>query len=247
MPLTDYRTAVVTGASSGIGAATVQALTRRGLQVHAIARRKERLATLAAETGCTTHALDLCDTDELYRLLGGIETDVLVNNAGMGRGFDTIISATREDIQRSIDTNVTAALHVVRAVVAGMVERRRGHMVHLGSIAGLYPLLSSIYGASKGAIHLMSQNLRMELKGSGVRNTEICPGRVHTEFFDTAIDDEGRRESMVRGFELMQSQDIADAIVFALDMPWRVNISTIEMTPTEQAPGGLVIEPVARD
>jgi NADP-dependent 3-hydroxy acid dehydrogenase YdfG len=238
---------VVTGASSGIGAATVQALTRRGLQVHAIARRAERLEALAAETGCTTHALDVCDTDELYRLLGSIETDVLVNNAGLGRGFDTILSATREDIERTIDTNVTAALHVVRAVITGMVERRRGHIVHLGSLAGLYPLLSSIYGASKGAIHLMAQNLRMELKGSGVRSTEICPGRVHTEFFNTAIDDEGRRESMVRGFELMQPQDVSDAIVFALDMPWRVNISTIEMTPNEQAPGGLVIEPVARD
>lgn len=247
MPLTDYRTAVVTGASSGIGAATVQALTRRGLQVHAIARRAERLETLAAETGCTTHALDLRDTDGLYRLFGSIETDVLVNNAGLGRGFDTILSATRDDIERSIDTNVTAALHVVRAVVTGMVERRRGHMVHIGSLAGLYPLLSSIYGASKGAIHLMAQNLRMELKGSGVRNTEICPGRVHTEFFDTAIDEEARREAMVQGFELMQPQDIADAIVFALDTPWRVNISTIEMTPTEQAPGGLVIEPVGRD
>ncbi|MDH3451707.1 MAG: SDR family oxidoreductase [Gammaproteobacteria bacterium] len=247
MPLTDYRTALVTGASSGIGAATVQALTQRGLQVHAIARRAERLEALAADTGCTVHALDLCDTDELYRVIGGIDTDVLINNAGMGRGFDTLASASREDIERSIDTNVTAALHVVRAVVPGMIERGRGHMVQIGSIAGLYPLLSAVYGASKGAIHLMSQNLRMELKGTGIRHTEICPGRVHTEFFNTAIDDVARRDSMVEGFELLQPQDVAEAIVFALDVPWRVNISTIEMTPTEQAPGGLIIEPVTRD
>jgi len=247
MPLADYRTAIVTGASSGIGAATVQALTQRGLQVHAIARRAERLDALAAETGCAVHALDLLDTDALYSVIGGIETDVLINNAGMGRGFDTLASASREDIRRTIDTNVTAALHVVHAVLPGMLERRGGHMVQIGSIAGLYPLLSSLYGASKGAIHLMSQNLRMELAGSGIRNTEICPGRAHTEFFDTAIDDEERRKSMVKGFELMQPQDIADAIVFALDAPWRVNISTIEMTPNEQAPGGLIIEPVARD
>jgi len=247
MPLSDYRTALVTGASSGIGAATVQALTRRGLQVHAIARRAERLDALAAETGCTVHALDLCDTDALYRVIGGIDTDVLINNAGMGRGFDTLANASREDIDRSIDTNVTAALQVVRAVLPGMIERRRGHLVQIGSIAGLYPLLSAVYGATKGAIHLLSQNLRTELTGTGIRHTEICPGRVHTEFFNTAIDDTERRESLVQGFELMQSEDIADAIVYALDTPWRVNISTIEMTPTEQAPGGLIIEPVARD
>ncbi len=246
MPLTDYRTALVTGASSGIGAATVQALATRGLQVHAVARRARKLEQLAEDTGCTVHQLDLCDTDALYRVLGEIEVDVLVNNAGLGRGFDTIVNASREDIERSIDTNVTAALHVVRAVVPGMVERRRGHMVHIGSIAGLYPLLSSVYGASKGAIHLMCQNLRTELKGTGVRNTEICPGRVHTEFFDTAIDDTGRRQSMVSGFELLRAEDVADAIVFALDTPWRVNISTIELTPTEQAPGGIAIEPVKR-
>jgi len=144
MPLADYRTAIVTGASSGIGAATVQALTRRGLQVHAIARRTERLDALAAETGCAVHALDLLDTDALYRVIGGIETDVLINNAGMGRGFDTLAGASREDIQRTIDTNVTAALHVVHAVLPGMIERHRGHMVQIGSIAGLYPLLASL-------------------------------------------------------------------------------------------------------
>ena len=159
------------------------------------------------------------------------------NTGGSARSYTIVIPPP----------NVTAALHVVHAVLPGMIERRGGHMVQIGSIAGLYPLLASLYGASKGAIHLMSQNLRMELAGSGIRNTEICPGRAHTEFFDTAIDDEERRKSMVKGFELMQPQDIADAIVFALDAPWRVNISTIEMTPNEQAPGGLIIEPVARD
>ena len=183
MPLSDYSSALVTGASSGIGEATVRALTARGIEVHALGRREDKLKPLAEATGCRVHVQDIRDTDGLYQLLADLEVDILVNNAGVGRGFDTIFNSTREDIERTIDTNVTAALHVVSLMGAGMVRRKRGHMVHIGSIAGLYPLLSSIYGASKGAIHLLCQNLRTELKGTGVRNTEICPGRTHTEFF----------------------------------------------------------------
>lgn len=243
--LQDYRTALVTGASSGIGAATVKKLCERGLTVHAVARRGEHLATLAENTGCTAHTLDLCDTDRTYEVVGGLDVDVLINNAGLGRGFDNLAQASREDIARTIDTNVTALLHVTRAVLPGMLERRRGHIVQISSIAALYPLYSGLYGASKGAVHLLSQNLRMELKGSRIRHTEICPGRVRTEFFTTAIDDVERRQSMLDGFELLEAGDVADAIIYALDTPWRVNISTIEMTPTEQAPGGVVIEPAS--
>lgn len=244
--LEDYKSALVTGASSGIGAATVARLCERGLEVHAVARRGEQLAALAAETGCITHTLDVCDTDSVYAVLGGLEIDVLVNNAGLGRGFDKLTQASREDIERTIDTNVTALLHVTRAVLPGMVERGRGHIVELSSIAALYPVLSALYGASKGAVHLLSQNLRMELQGTGIRHTEIAPGRVRTAFFETAIDDDARRQSMMEGFELLESTDIADAIVYALDTPWRVNISLIEITPTEQAPGGMLISPMNR-
>ncbi|MDX1431316.1 MAG: SDR family oxidoreductase [Gammaproteobacteria bacterium] len=246
MPLSDYRTALVTGASSGIGEAVVRALGARGLAVSALARRRDRLERLAEETGCRTIALDLRDTDALYGALSELEVDVLVNNAGMGRGYDTLFKASREDIERTLETNVTAAVHVVRAVTPGMIARKRGHLVNIGSIAGLYPLISSLYGASKGAVHLLSQNLRMELSGSGVRCTEICPGRVDTEFFETAVDDPERRRRMVTDLEALQPSDIADSIVFALDCPWRVNISTIELTPTEQAPGGAIIERARR-
>jgi NADP-dependent 3-hydroxy acid dehydrogenase YdfG len=244
--LEDYKRALVTGASSGIGAATVARLCERALEVHAVARRSEQLAALASKTGCITHTLDVCDTDSVYAVLGELEADVLVNNAGLGRGFDKLAQASREDIERTIDTNVTALLHVTRAVLPGMLERGRGHVVQLSSIAALYPLLSGLYGASKGAVHVLSQNLRMELQGSGIRHTEIAPGRVRTDFFETAIDDDARRQSMMGGFELLESTDIADTIVYALDTPWRVNISLIEITPTEKAPGGMLISPVNR-
>ena len=246
MALDDYRTALVTGASSGIGAAVVTALRARGLTVYAAARRAERLDALAKETGCTPLVLDLRDTKALYDALGGLEVDILVNNAGLGRGFEALFEVLPEDIDTTLGTNVVAAVHVVRAVAPGMVGRQRGHIVNVGSIAGLYPIKSSLYGASKGAVHLLSQNLRIELQGSGVRVTEICPGRVETEFFAVAVGEEAAKEAY-EGFEVLVPDDVADAILYALDAPWRVNIGCIELTPTEQHVGGVTIVPVERD
>ena len=109
----------------------------------------------------------------------------------------------------------------------------------------LYPIKSSIYGATKGAVHLMSQNLRLELQGSGVRVTEICPARVRTEFFDAAIDDPDRRKQIQEtGIHELTAEDIADAILYALDTPWHVNVNLMEIHPTEQAYGGLRFDPV---
>jgi NADP-dependent 3-hydroxy acid dehydrogenase YdfG len=247
LAITDYRTALVTGASSGIGAACVRRLAAKGLEVLAVARRADRLEALAKETGCETLVLDVNDTDAVYRELGGREIDVLVNNAGLGRGFEGFLKSTRQDIDEILTVNVVAAIHVVRAVAEGMAARKRGHIVNLGSIAGLYPIGFPVYGASKGAIHLFQQHLRMDLKGLGIRLTEICPGRVATEFFDAAIKTDEDRRKFTGGFEILQPEDIADAILYAVDAPWRVNVSTIELTPTEQSPGGAVIAPVERD
>ena len=246
MPLSDYKTALVTGASSGIGAACVTALRERGIDVVATARRPERLAALAAETGCRTLQLDVRDTDALYRELSGLEADILINNAGLGRGFAGFLKSSKDDIEEMIDVNVTAAIHAVHATAQGMAARKRGHIVNIGSIAGLYPIGFPVYGATKGAIHLFAQHLRIDLKGTGVRMTEICPGRVATEFFDTAIPDAEKRTAFMSGFSPLRPEDIAAAIVYALDAPWHVNVSTIELTPTEQAPGGAVIQPVER-
>ncbi len=246
MALDDYRTALVTGASSGIGAAVVTALRARGLTVYAAARRAERLDALAEETGCVPLVLDLRDTRSLYEALGALKVDILINNAGLGRGFEALFTVRPEDIDTTLGTNVLAAVHVVRATLPGMVERKRGHVVNIGSIAGLYPIKSALYGASKGAVHLLSQNLRVELQGSGVRVTEICPGRVETEFFQIAVGEEAAKEAY-EGFEILVPDDVADAILYALEAPWRVNIGCIELTPTEQYVGGVTIAPVERD
>lgn len=246
MAIAEYKTALVTGASSGFGAACVRALRQRGLAVVATARREDRLAKLAEETGCTPLTLDLHDTDAVYAKLGDLEVDVLVNNAGLGRGQKGFLTATPSDIDEVIRINVAAALHVVRAVAGGMVERRRGHIVNIGSIAGLHPIGFSIYGASKGAIHMFGQHLRVDLKGTGVRLTEICPGRANTEFFDTAFETEADRQAQRSAFALLEPDDVAAAVVFAIDTPWRMNVSLIEVQPTEQIPGGVLIAPAGK-
>ncbi len=244
MALSDYATALVTGASSGIGLASVRALCAAGLEVTAVARRRDRLEALARETGAKPLILDLCDTDALYAALEPLEIDVLVNNAGLGRGMADFLAAERNDIDLTIDTNVTAFLHCLRAILPGMKARGRGHVINIGSVAGLYPLRSPIYGASKGGVRRASQNLRITLAGSGVRVTEICPGRVVTEFLISAEGEEAARRTY-GAFHELQPEDIADAILYAVDAPWRVNVSTIEIVPTEQAFGGISITPVA--
>lgn len=240
-----YSVALVTGASSGIGAAVTRALRALDLKVYALARRQDALEELADEVGCIPLAADVNDTEQVSRVLEGLPIDVLINNAGLGRGFTGLAQSTGEDIRRVVETNVAAVLQVTRIVLPGMIERQRGHIVNMGSVAGLHATGLSLYGASKGAIHLFHQNLRLELGGTGVRATEICPGRVETPFFDTAIDDRAVADAFTQGFSCLIPEDIAGAVTYAIQTPWRCNIATIEILPTEQSIGGAHIDPVA--
>ena len=243
--MTRTGTALVTGASSGIGAAVVRKLSANGWQVHALARRASRLQALASETGCTPHALDIRDGEALEALMANLTPDLLVNNAGLGAGITGLVTATREDIAQTIDTNVTAVLDLLRLTLPGMIARGRGHVVNLGSVSGLYPIVSVVYGASKGAVRLMSQNLRLELRGTGVRVTEICPGRVSTEFYDAAVPDPATRDGLkTTGIRELSPGDIADAILYAVSAPAHVNVSTIELQPVEQTYGGVHFDPL---
>ena len=240
--------AVVTGASSGIGAATVASLRTAGYEVHALARRADRLETLASRTGCVVHVVDVNDTASLDGVLSSLEVDVMVNNAGLGRAMEALARASFDDIERSVATNVAAVLHATRAVLPGMIGRRRGHIVNIGSMAGLYPTASAVYGATKGAVHRLSTNLRLELRGTGVRVTEICPGRVLSEFYDVAIDDPARRAQVLdTGIEEITSDDVADLVRYAVTAPSRMNINRIEVQPTEQTYGGSRFDAVERD
>lgn len=236
--------ALVTGASSGIGAAVVRALVGAGYPVHAMARRADRLDALAAETGCTPVVADVRDTAALEAAVAGLEPDVLINNAGLGAGLTGLVRASAQDVATTIDTNVTALLQLTRLVLPGMIARGSGHVVNLGSVAGLYPINSAVYGGSKGAVHLISQNLRLELRGTGVRVTEINPGRVTTEFFDVAVPEPVEGIDKAPPIQALTAEDIAAAILYAVQAPSHVNVSMVEIHPTEQAFGGGGFDPI---
>jgi NADP-dependent 3-hydroxy acid dehydrogenase YdfG len=240
MPFTDYKTALVTGASSGIGAAVVERLCSEGLQVHAVARSAQALASLAERTGCVAHALDVTDLAGITRLTQDVAFDVLVNNAGVDRP-KSFLNADAQDIELLVDVNLRAVLHLCRLVVPGMVARDRGHVINISSIAGAYNFGgNSTYHATKAAVSMLSRQLRIDAFGKRVRVTEICPGRVATEIFAHVHGDSAdTHERFVKGFELPQAVDIANAIAFAIAAPVAVNIGHIEITPTMQVPGGL--------
>lgn len=240
MPFSDYRNALVTGASSGIGAAVVERLRREGLVVHAVARSADALAALAARTGCIAHPMDVTDLAAMTALTEAVAFDILVNNAGVDRP-KPFLNADADDIDLLVDVNLRAVLHLCRLVVPGMVARDCGHVINISSIAAAYNFGgNSTYHATKAAISMLSRQLRIDAFGRRVRVTEICPGRVATDIFAHVHgDSSATHEKYIRGFELPEAADIADAIAFAIAAPRAVNIGHMEITPTLQVPGGL--------
>jgi NADP-dependent 3-hydroxy acid dehydrogenase YdfG len=240
MPFSDYRTALVTGASSGIGAAVVERLAREGIEVHALARSAEALDALAKRTGCVPHAIDVTDTAALTALAAATGFDVLVNNAGVDKP-NGLLKGDAADIDLLVDVNLRAVLHLCRLIVPGMAARDRGHVVNISSIAGAYNFGgNSIYHATKAAVSMLSRQLRIDVFGKRVRVTEICPGRVATDIFAHVHGDTPEiRAKFLDGFELPEAGDIAEAIAFAIAAPVAVNVGHMEITPTLQVPGGL--------
>jgi NADP-dependent 3-hydroxy acid dehydrogenase YdfG len=240
MPFSDYKTALVTGASSGIGAAVVERLRSEGLQVHALARSAKALGELAERTGCIPHAIDVTDLAGITKLAQEVPFDVLVNNAGVDRP-GSILKADAEGIDLLVDVNLRAVLHLCRLVVPGMVARDRGHVVNISSIAAAYNFGgNSTYHATKAAVSMLSRQLRIDVFGKRVRVTEICPGRVATDIFAHVHGDSKETYAKyVEGFELPQASDIAGAIAFAIAAPISMNVGHMEITPTLQVPGGL--------
>lgn len=240
MPFSDYKTALVTGASSGIGAAVVERLCRENIEVHALARSADALDELAKRTGCIPHTIDVTDRAALSALASKVQFDILVNNAGVDRP-KKFLQADAEDIDLLVDVNLRAVLHICRLIVPGMVERDRGHVINISSIAGNYNFGgNSTYHAVKAGVAMLSNQLRLDAFGKRVRVTEICPGRVATDIFNHVHgNDPSVRERFIDGFELPKAEDIADAIGFAIAAPVAVNIGHMEITPTLQVMGGL--------
>ncbi len=240
MSFGDYRTALVTGASSGIGAGVVERLAREGLTVHALGRRGDRLSDLSARTGCIAHVVDIRDTARLNEVVSPLPIDILVNNAGVNRA-GSITTASEDDLDDIVDIDLAAVLQLTRLALPGMIARNLGHIVNLGSIAGLHSFPGhAAYHAAKAGVHALSQQLRIDRHGKRIRVTEVCPGRTDTEIFARTIgSEEEARRKFLDGFDTLQVADIVEAIAFAIACPWHVNISLMEIWPTYQVSGGL--------
>jgi len=246
------RTALVTGATAGFGAAITHRLVRDGWRVVATGRRQERLDELSAELGESVFILrlDVTDAQAVAALPASLpaewrDIDALVNNAGLALGLDPAQSAAIEDWDRMVATNVTGLIHVTRALLPGMVTRDSGHVVNLGSIAATYPYPGGhVYGATKAFVKQFSLNLKADLVGTGVRVTDIEPGLCGgTEFSAVRFGGDTERAAAVyQGTTPLTAEDIAEAVAWVLHLPAHVNINRIEMMPTCQASGPLTVK-----
>lgn len=248
------RVALVTGASSGIGRACALAFAREGARLVLAARRRQRLEDLVEELrGAPGGAdalpipLDVRDPAEVERAIGDLperfrEVDLLVNNAGLSRGLGPLHEGLRSDWEEMIDTNVKGLLHVSRAVLAGMVERARGHVINVGSIAGResYPG-GNVYCATKAAVRALTAGMRIDYAGTPIRISAVDPGMVETEFSLVRFHGDAERASSVyRGMRPLSAQDVADVILFIATRPSHVNVAEVLLLPEAQASATIV-------
>lgn len=234
-----YRRALVTGATSGIGRAVVLALRDAGLQVIAVGRSRQALAELREEPRVTVIEADVRDTGAFAEVLAKHPVDVLVNNAGVLSTRASFQEMDPAEIDNMVDINLKAPLHLTRQVVPGMIKRGHGHLFFIGSSAGRAPHPGAVvYGASKAGISLFCDALRCDLLGSGVRVTEIAPGRVQTQLYKTAMGMQAAGAELYEGYESIMPQDIATLLLAALSLPQQVDVSRLEVFPTAQAVGG---------
>ena len=243
----------ITGASSGIGRSCAEAFAALGARLLLAARRRERLAELAAglaeKHGVRVHAfeLDVRDQPAVERAVAGLPAEwsaieVLVNNAGLSRGLDKLHQGLLQDWEEMIDTNVKGLLYVTRAVLPGMIERGRGHIINIGSVAGheVYPA-GNVYCASKFAVRALSKGLRLDLNGTPIRVSEVAPGMVETEFSLVRFHGDAERAGKVyQGLTPLGPDDVADAVVWCATRPLHVNVSEVVIWPTAQASTTLV-------
>lgn len=243
------RWAAVTGASAGIGEATARQLAKAGANLLLFARRQERLEKLSRSineefsVSVKSVALDVTDRQAVERWAADAKEpiEILVNNAGLARGTDKVQEARIDDWEAMIDTNVKGLLFLTRAILPGMIERRRGHIVNIGSVAGrwVYPG-GAVYCASKFAVRALSEGMRLDLSGTPIRVTNIEPGMVETEFSEVRLQSSERAKAIYKNMVPLSASDIAESIVWCLERPSHVNIQELVIFPTDQASVGVV-------
>ncbi len=244
--------ALVTGASAGFGEAITRRFVAEGRRVIAAARRTDKLQALAADLGeaVLPFTLDVTDAQAIAALPGSLpdgwrEVDVLVNNAGLASGLAPFQEADPAGLDAMMATDVVGLVHLTRALLPAMVERGRGHVVNLGSVAGDYPYPGGhVYGAAKAFVKQFTLNLKADLVGTQVRASNIEPGLVGgSEFSQVRFGGDVEKAAKVyAGTDPLMPDDIAEAVSWVVNLPPHVNINRIEMMPTCQGPGPTVVK-----
>ncbi|HEY8513279.1 MAG TPA: SDR family NAD(P)-dependent oxidoreductase [Cyclobacteriaceae bacterium] len=247
----DKRTALITGATSGIGEATARILAQNSFDLILCGRRKDRLESLRSElaklTDVHTLSFDVRDRQATEKALSSLEgkwknVDVLINNAGNAHGLDPVQSGNVDDWDAMMDINVKGLLYVSRAILPGMAERKRGHVINIGSIAGqeVYPK-GAVYCASKFAVDAITKGMRLDLNEAGIKVTIVSPGMVETEFSLVRFKgDADRAKSVYAGLKPLTADDIAEVIRYILHLPDHVVLTDVTILPRAQASATVV-------
>ncbi len=248
-----YKTALITGASSGIGLEIARKFATQGLSLVLLARRRDRLEALAGELSaqvpCHVIACDINDSKKVESEIAALprgfaEIDILINNAGLSLGLDPAHKTSWEDWREMIDTNCKALAFMTHLLLPGMVARNRGHIVNLGSVAGTYAYPGgNVYCATKAFVEQFSRGLKSDLLGTALRITNIEPGMTTDSEFALVRfhGNEQKAREVYQGANPMTAQDIAEAVHWVVSQPAHVNINRIEMMPVTQATGPLAV------
>lgn len=244
------RLALVTGATAGIGEAIVESLADQGCDLIITGRRKERLDAIASKLSkkvkVTSLAFDISDRAQCEASLQSLgaklqSIDILINNAGLARGVEPMQSGKLDDWDEMLETNVLGLLYMTRFILPGMVSRKRGDIINIGSVAGrwTYPG-GAVYCASKAAVRAITEGLRLDLMGTGIRVMNIAPGMVETEFSNVRLGDKERAQKVYEGMTPLSARDIAETVTWCLSRPAHVNVQELLIFPTDQPGVGYV-------
>lgn len=244
------KTAVITGATSGIGKATAYEFARHGINLILCGRRQHRLDiienALSKLTDVTTLNFDVRHKKEVNSAFDGLpnkfkQVDILINNAGNAHGLDPIDKGSVEDWDAMMDINVKGLLYVSKVVIPKMVKRKSGHIINIGSSAGkeVYPK-GNVYCASKHAVLAISEGMRIDLNPFGIKVSSVNPGLVETEFSKVRFKGDAKADNVYKGYKALQPEDIAEIIYFVVSRPNHVNIADLLVFPTAQASSTII-------
>lgn len=245
-----HKTALITGATSGIGRATAHEFAKHGIKLILCGRRQERLDTiekaLSKQTDVHTLNFDVSDKVAVFDAINSLpeafkNIDILINNAGNAHGLDPIQDGNLDDWDKMMDINVKGLLYVSKAIIPNMTKRKSGHIINIGSSAGkeVYPN-GNVYCGSKHAVVAITEGMRIDLNPFGIKVTAINPGLVETEFSKVRFKGDAKADTVYTGYKALQAEDVAEVIYFAVSRPAHVNLADVLMFCTAQASSTIV-------